>query len=66
MEYVAHVEEDPGIEHVQVGVSDEAHLQTSGGGSGRRTRGREREGTDKGWRGLRTMAHTGTLMAFSP
>lgn len=51
VEYVAHVEEGPGIEHVQVGVNDEAHLQTRGDVTGRRTRDREREGTDKGWRG---------------
>lgn len=30
MEYVAHVEEGPGIEHVQVGVNDEAYLQSRG------------------------------------
>lgn len=28
VEYVAHVEEDPGIKQIRVGVDDEAHLES--------------------------------------
>lgn len=36
---MAHVEEDPRIEHVQVGVGDEAHLQASGDMTGEEDQG---------------------------
>lgn len=38
VEYVAHVEEDPGIKQIRVGVDDEAHLESRGHVSGRKSR----------------------------